>query len=343
MSDVPDSPNFEVFLEESAKREARREALALTINRFTLFLSERGVVFEPEEFMGLASVEERSVDGIEIQAMAALNKMHVLDLAVIKEMARVAAEHGKDLPEGYKKHLQAHEVAAGSTSPWLELIDKEFPGEPLNDEDAEILLSAVLERSETHELTQQQLEDSQDSILEFLDSIGNTKLNQDEAYAVIYFGLLHSEIYRRDRPGTRASMREDAQLFAIKRGFDMGVWSRVVEHFFGDVVFSSSQITDVVAETLFFLYDTNRLPVLSEVVGHIAEITGYELSDCQAQINKMLDRQYILRVNAENEDSSLAFGANGLWLLENSFMHGEEDIDSMALAERILRQSKFFD
>lgn len=100
---------------------------------------------------------------------------------------------------------------------------------------------------------------------------------------------------------------------------------------------TDTQVTYLASEALFFLYGQKTLPQVEEMVQHIAETTGHDPTNCQQVVNRLIDKSFLMLQRAE-----MVFGTNGLWFLENSYMHGEE-IDSLALAERILSQSRFFD
>ncbi len=225
--------NFEAFLEDTERREAIHDAVEQTTNRFVLFLSERGVVFDATDFTTLANTEVDSVEEVQIQGMAARNSLHARQLAGIKLMTETAALHRKELPYDFKKRLQAQEIADGSTPAWIELIDVEIPGEPLNDDDdLELLLNEMLETSVLRAASDEELRVAKEKVAIFLSSLGVTVLSEVEQYAVSLFGLYSSLI--ETRPHQRGSTREDVQIFALKNALDMGIWSQVIDHFFGD-------------------------------------------------------------------------------------------------------------
>jgi hypothetical protein len=229
-----DPSEFENFVEDSIKYAAIREALDVTTNRFTLFLSERGVVFEPDEFTALSKVGDNQLDRVRLDAMAAANKMHVMQLAAAKLMSEYIQEQGKEPLADSKKHLQAQEVAIGSTPPWLQLIDLEFPGEPLNDDDdLDILIPETLQRNDIETDTAEKLDAARGQLLNYLESLGVTDLSEDEQYALAQLSTMYAMNDSRPSEQITASLRENAQLYVINFGLDMGVWGRVIDHFFG--------------------------------------------------------------------------------------------------------------
>jgi hypothetical protein len=99
-----------------------------------------------------------------------------------------------------------------------------------------------------------------------------------------------------------------------------------------------SQITYAVIEALLYLYEQTTLPSLDDMRDQVDQAIGGNQEVCDRIIARLIDKQFPYLLV---EGDAVSFGVNGLWFLENSFMHGEE-IDSMALAERILTQNKFF-
>lgn len=100
---------------------------------------------------------------------------------------------------------------------------------------------------------------------------------------------------------------------------------------------NKAQITQIVSEALFFLYEQKALPSLETMQNHLYETSGHEQTACNDVLDRLIQIQYI----SEDKGGNVSFGTDGLWFLENSYMHGEE-LDSTLLSERVLLASKFF-
>ena len=232
MSDISDGMNFEAFLEETNLREALHERVELTHNRFQLYLSERGVIFDPADFVELSGVGTEPTDRNELQRMADQNYHHARSLATTKIKVELATEAGVE-PPLIKKHLQAQEVASGATKVWIDLINAEFPGEPLQDNDYDLLLAEVIDGSDGKILSDAELAHAIDELTGFLTSLGVTEPTDAERTATLDIGFLFSILTHASSEGARVSTREDAQLYAVRLGLDMNIWSQVIQHFFG--------------------------------------------------------------------------------------------------------------
>ncbi len=104
------------------------------------------------------------------------------------------------------------------------------------------------------------------------------------------------------------------------------------------------EITELVIGALFFVYESAVNPNLDDIVENALKITDQSYVNCLKVMSKLVSKLYLIQGENLSAHTSpeVTFGTNGLWLLENSFMHGEESVDSMALAERILTQNNFF-
>lgn len=229
-----DIPDFDSFLSEVTQRETDREAFNLTVNRFTIFLSERGVVFDPNEFLGLAHREEDPFSRVSIQSMAAQNRMQVITLAAMKHVTETIAEKGGILPADCKKRLQAKSILNGQTQAWFELVDAEFLGDSLTEDDLDILAEEEVELDQIYDETETICIDTEVSITEYLGSLGVTELDE-AAWQIVYNLTYLLAINKTEGDTARASARENAQIYALRAGVDMGVWGKVIEHFFSDL------------------------------------------------------------------------------------------------------------
>lgn len=105
---------------------------------------------------------------------------------------------------------------------------------------------------------------------------------------------------------------------------------------------SNQAITEVIVEALLCVYDSEADLEVDDIVDSVWIKTGYLAEDCAKLVNFMFEdgpNKYLQHTQVEGQGS--AFAVEGLWLIENCFMHGEDSIDSMALAERILSKTRY--
>lgn len=107
---------------------------------------------------------------------------------------------------------------------------------------------------------------------------------------------------------------------------------------------SDAEVTQVAVEALFFVCLSDNLRSFDDVIENVSGTTGHDVGRCSQVIARLVDSQHLMHPveSAPDDGSKIIFGTKGLWLLEDAFAHNDESIDSMALAQRILTQDRFF-
>jgi hypothetical protein len=100
-----------------------------------------------------------------------------------------------------------------------------------------------------------------------------------------------------------------------------------------------SDVTKIAVSALFAVYESTKLTE-DGIYSVVRQETGMDDWTIDPVVVRLFENKY-LQLSNESEQA-VVFGTSGLWLLESAFTHGQEDIDSMAVAERILRDSGFF-
>ena len=109
-------------------------------------------------------------------------------------------------------------------------------------------------------------------------------------------------------------------------------------------VLTNPEITQIAVEALFYVYESGTTPTALKTIGKTFRRTGRTYHECSTVVDKLIEQSYVIQTDSANEYQfpEIAFGTKGLWLLEDAFAHGEESVDSMALAERIFTREHFF-
>jgi hypothetical protein len=176
---------FQDFMAENEARTHVAEQMALIQNRCIVFLQERGVEF-PDQNSSLVDADD--IEAVIRTSKLAQNAVRVVGLAaqlVILEATTLAGhELDEELSTRHKKHTQARFIAEGAEAAWLELIDREFPGDPLSTEDDELINNVTLQTFtdsiEHHELW----ENTYQNIIDILAQNGLQDLTENEQMAV---------------------------------------------------------------------------------------------------------------------------------------------------------------
>lgn len=105
---------------------------------------------------------------------------------------------------------------------------------------------------------------------------------------------------------------------------------------------SQAAVAEVITESLLCVYYSDADLEVEDLVDHVWAKTGYETEGCLKLIDSMFDAPstYLAKSNTEGYKTVLA--AEGLWLIENCFMNGEDNIDPMMVADKILGKTRYF-
>lgn len=202
---------FDKFIEELESREAIKLELEATTQRYTDALKNQDVDVETP------------VNQIEISALAAQKLM--LDEVILLN---------PNEPSLYliKKQLQARSLIRGDSPAWQELIDQEFPGEPLKDDDIDVIantFSAQLQSSEDRQFLYQK---TQTEMLDHLaledDGLVYKDLTDEDQAVLDYLIFIHN--LSRLKPQDRL---ESTRAFLLNHGYtDKPAWQSLLDKFF---------------------------------------------------------------------------------------------------------------
>jgi hypothetical protein len=232
MSDAsPESDGFEELLSSANEQDRIVESMAVITNRFRLFLLDMGVIFDVEEFLAGTGVTDRKYfDLDQLSMLATTNLLRVQTLSAAKVMNDIAVESGFiDLE--IKKQLHAMLVSDGCSNPWIELVDMEFTGDLVNDDEVSMRGEAIV-----HALTSATNEAEQQAILEklryFLSEQGLQTLSPQDEVAIGELSVSLAILQVRSNDRLRGNLAETARLMVIEQGLDLNIWNRLITQFF---------------------------------------------------------------------------------------------------------------
>ncbi|HUD05417.1 MAG TPA: hypothetical protein VMR18_00635 [Candidatus Saccharimonadales bacterium] len=264
-----DDASLEDFLAEGQAAESAAQRVDEIRTDFEGFLLSRGLSFDipalpdylasPETREGLVIV---AIDGQETrlgreltkeetetliskmyEEMTALRSAHVRSIASIYDqrsrleilaltLAMIESGEGKLTHEqqtDLKKRLQARSIVDGEDSIWRELIAKKFPGDPLTDDDTDILADEALKNTLETEETKRQLNDLKKEMLDYLLGLGEDTTSL-EAHGLILQLALY--VQRARLLNNSAPFIEEARLAAIKSGVSSNNWESLINKLF---------------------------------------------------------------------------------------------------------------
>lgn len=197
-----------------------------------------GVAKSVAEEVGEEQIEAYRV-GQERQTQLAIKEIELNFLATQKSMLSALQEHEAIDPSELselKKDLQTNLLAKGFSRAWLELVDVEFPGEPLTAEEEIDRVAAVLrdsaEYSRKFKLESRRLKDEMQAFWEAHSGefLSITALPTVSALAV---RKLLSQT-RKDKGLGTSNGVEDARTLLIEKGLTGPSWSALVDRFFNE-------------------------------------------------------------------------------------------------------------
>lgn len=106
---------------------------------------------------------------------------------------------------------------------------------------------------------------------------------------------------------------------------------------------SPEDVTQVVLETLLCVYHSKADLSRSDLVEQVGSVTGFDASSVTTVVDKLFSHEKAYLRDSEDPQYKTIFGTEGLWLLENVYMHNEETVNPLALGLRILKQHKFLE
>jgi len=136
---------FEQFRGNLEDQEAQKAELEAILDRFKTFLEARGV-----------DTDETRIDVVSL----ATSKL-LLDEVVLLKPAEVNRLN-------FKKNLQAEYFLKDYDPAWQELIDKEFQGEPLTDDDIDIMAEVFNRNISVSEDIKRQYQNTEADMLDYL-------------------------------------------------------------------------------------------------------------------------------------------------------------------------------
>jgi len=212
---MPNPENgFDKFLDDLDNQKALEADLKACTERFTGFLEERGIDTELPEV-----------------------KIKTFSLATHKMMLEKVMVLNPDNPEHYsfKKKLQAQSLLQDEDLAWQELIDQEFPGEPLDKNDIDTIaseFSARLQRSENNTIQYQQTKSAMVEHLtaEYQTDLSEIFVDDDNEEILDYLAFIHSIYSVSKKP-------QDGFEFARSKLLSLGylddpAWRSLLERFF---------------------------------------------------------------------------------------------------------------
>lgn len=104
---------------------------------------------------------------------------------------------------------------------------------------------------------------------------------------------------------------------------------------------SNQDVANIVTEALLCVYDSEADLDIDDIVDCVWVKTGYDSATCNQLVSSMFESNPTYLMRSSSEERRTILGAEGLWFIENCFMNGEESIDPINLAERILAKTRF--
>lgn len=221
---------FDEFLKQAVEEQQRMDALHMVANDFMVFLAERGIIFDIDEFKRSSDLDADTLPSDEeLVALVSGNKSRVYATATLK---LIADELADKLPADFKKDLQAEEMVTGKPSPWFELIDTYFPGDSLTPEDDGYILNAAIRDELQRRAVGAEIDAAEQEIGDYLAAQGVSEVSLDEQLAIKYFSGLVAVQRTSPETASQADTIESVRTYALRHGFDMNLWGGVIRKLF---------------------------------------------------------------------------------------------------------------
>lgn len=211
-----DEEQFSRFRQEGEESRQASEQFRQIYVRLKTYMEKQGVEFSD-------SCEGQYTDE---------NGLNIRSFATLLSFEAIANENGQSISStepDYKKRLQAKCIARGLDEVWIKLIDKEFAGNPLTDDDtaimAEVTLDVILQEEESKEWYNQKYSEMKS----FLSNYGLDELSVREEF--ILSGLVTLK-YRADKVGDQRRFLETARTILFKSELTSDPWFKLIEKFF---------------------------------------------------------------------------------------------------------------
>lgn len=104
---------------------------------------------------------------------------------------------------------------------------------------------------------------------------------------------------------------------------------------------SNQDVAIIITEALLCVYNSEADLEVDDIVDCVWVKTGFDSIDCDQLVCSMFEGNPTYLMQSSKEGRKTVLGAEGLWLIENCFMNGEENIDPIYLAEKMLAKTRF--
>ncbi|MDQ2972983.1 MAG: hypothetical protein M3Q79_00670 [bacterium] len=223
---------FDELLSKANHEEALREHVEVIKNRFRLFLGDRGVLLDKEAVNQNTEMSPEVLQGApSLEALIARNNIHLIDLVTQKAMIDIVPP--ENIPVDIKKQIQAQQLIRGFSPAWSDLVDIEFPGEPLTENDEGIIFAESAAMYLINSTSDTELKAAKQKLFTLLSSEGAEHLTELENLAVIVFSSqVAMNTISEQTPNSLANQSEQMRISAINWGLDMGIWGTVINKLF---------------------------------------------------------------------------------------------------------------
>jgi len=104
---------------------------------------------------------------------------------------------------------------------------------------------------------------------------------------------------------------------------------------------SNQDVANIVTEALLCVYDSEADLDIDDIVDCVWVKTEYDSATCNQLVSSMFESNPTYLIQSNTEGRRTVLGAEGLWLIENCVMNGEDSIDPIDLATKILTRTRF--
>ncbi len=135
----------------------------------------------------------------------------------------------------FKKRLQAQHIVNGDGKPWVEVIERELPGEGLKITDTDLLVEVAVETIASGEESRLRFESRKSQMIDLLKQEGVDELTQDAAIAIIRLCQLRSAAEDRQsmQPTQKSSSYiEEARKVLADYDLTDPAWYKLIDIFF---------------------------------------------------------------------------------------------------------------
>lgn len=220
MSEIPghEPLDYEAFLVQEHREAEYAQHLEVETMRLTYLLADAGVDFQYKQDVREAPWLAGTGEAAEAHESSA-----DINLRYVNYLATLTLEYGpggldvEHAPADLKKTVQATFLAAGCDGPWQELIDKEFPGEPLDElQDWNYVFTARAEYDERSRQAQATFVQARDAFMEFFgdDEVGGLAA---DAHQLLVEDLadMHSRLTMNPAFADSSAWQEEARAYLM--------------------------------------------------------------------------------------------------------------------------------